>query len=70
MNPMLIHLPEPLAAMPGAFHETYFLHHMQMLSDSLTSDVRAGGELGDGHRAANAKAGDKSQAVLVTQCRE
>src|ERR1019366_4499322 len=36
----------------------------------LTSDVGGGGELGDGHGAANAKARDKSQAVLVTQCRE
>ncbi len=66
LNPMLIHLPKPLAAMPPAAHETYLLHDMQMLSNSLASDVRAGGEPSNRHGPIHAKPQDKAQPLFVT----
>jgi hypothetical protein len=45
----LFQLPNALAPVSSAMHETRFLHYPQVFSDRLAGDLRACGEPGDRH---------------------
>lgn len=53
-------LPNALAPMPCATHETRLLHHTQVLGNGLTGDVGADSEPSDGHRSVVTEARDKA----------
>jgi hypothetical protein len=71
LEPLLIQLPDALAAAPSATHETRVLHDAQVFGDGLTRDVEASGKPRNGRRSVITEAGDQPQAGFVSQrCEE
>src|ERR1700738_2479225 len=64
---LLFQLPDALAPVPRAAHETGVFHHAQMFGDRLTRDGKPGGEPRDRHRPVGAEAGDEAKTRLVAQ---
>lgn len=69
-KPSLIQLPDALATMVSAAHETRFLHHLQVLGNSLTRHLEAIGQPSDGRWAIVTESGNQSQTSLVPQRRK
>src|ERR1700687_5796467 len=64
---LLFQLPDALAPVPRAAHETGVFHHAQVFRDRLTRDGKPGGEPRDRHRPVGAEAAEEAKTRLVAQ---
>jgi hypothetical protein len=60
LQPPAVQLPDALAPVPRTSHQACFLHHTQVFSDGLPSDMEAHGEAHDRQRSVIAEARDKT----------
>src|SRR6266850_3487273 len=65
-----LQLPDALAAVSRAAHETGIFHHAQVFGDRLTGDGEPSGQLRDRHRTVVAEARDQTDPRLVAKRRK